>query len=71
MTAMMVLQHVSTTDVHYYLAFRMTVQQDLVVAYRAQLPHLALIQPVYKRLLQDLVPSTQNDQRSCAKQKKV
>ena len=48
------VQHVSTTDVKYYLAFKIAGQEDLVVAYRTLLPRLAVIQPVYKQLLQEL-----------------
>ena len=49
------MQHVSTTNVQYYMAFKVAGQQDLVVAYRSLLPSLAIIQPVYKQLLQDLM----------------
>ena len=48
------VQHVSTTDVKLYLAFKVAGQEDLVVAYKSLLPHLAVIQPVYKELLQEL-----------------
>lgn len=50
----MPVQHVSTTDVKFYLAFKVAGQEDLVVAYKSLLPRLAVIQPVYKELLQDL-----------------
>lgn len=48
------VQHVSTTDVKFYLAFKVAGQEDLVVAYKSLLPRLAVIQPVYKELLLEL-----------------
>lgn len=50
----MPLQHVSTTDVKFYLAFKVAGQEDLVVAYKSMLPRLAVIQPVYRDVLQEL-----------------
>ena len=35
----------------------MTGRQDMVVAYQSLLPRLAVIQPVYQSLLQDLLPA--------------
>ena len=48
------MQHVSTTDVRYYLALKLAGQEDLVIAYRSLLPRLSFIQPVYKQLLREL-----------------
>lgn len=48
------VQHVSTTDVKFYLAFKVAGQEDLVVAYKSLLPRLAVIQPVYRELLLEL-----------------
>ena len=50
----MPVQHVSTSDVKFYLAFKVAGQEDLVVAYKSLLPRLAVIQPVYTNLLQEL-----------------
>ena len=49
------VQHVSTTDVQYYLALKIAGQEDLVVAYKSLLPRLAIIRPVYQQLLQHVV----------------
>lgn len=50
------VQHVTTTEVHFYLAFKLKGKEDMVVAYKALLPRLHLIQPVYRKLLHDLQP---------------
>lgn len=50
----MPVQHVSTTNVNFYLAFKVAGQEDLVVAYKSLLPRLAVIQPVYKEILEEL-----------------
>ncbi|KAL3155649.1 hypothetical protein ABBQ32_012682 [Trebouxia sp. C0010 RCD-2024] len=50
----LIWEHVSTTEVRYYLAFKIAGQEDLIIAYRSMLPHLHLIQPVYKQLLREL-----------------
>jgi hypothetical protein len=57
----MLLQHVTTTNVYYYLAFKLIGQQHMAVAYRSLLPRLALIQPVYQRLLPHLLPAAVTD----------
>lgn len=50
----MFLQHVTTTEVYFYLAFKLKAQADMVVAYKALLPRLHILQQVYRGLLQDL-----------------
>ena len=61
MDAMLMLQHVTTTDVYYYLAFKIKGQQNMTVAYQSTLPRLAVLQPVYQRLLKDLTPGNVSD----------
>lgn len=57
----MLLQHVTTTNVYYYLAFKLIGQQHMAVAYQSLLPRLALIQPVYQHLLPHLLPAKVTD----------
>ena len=57
----MLLQHVTTTNVYYYLAFKLIGQQNMAVAYRSLLPRLAVIQPVYQHLLPHLLPAAVPD----------
>ena len=66
----MLLQHVTTTDVYYYLAFKMIGQHNMVVAYRSLLPRLHVLQPVYQQLLQDLTPAADTSMQpaTCTKQ---
>lgn len=48
------MQHVTTTEAYFYLAFRLKGQDDMVVAYKALLPRMHIIQQVYRHLSQDL-----------------
>lgn len=56
-----ICEHVTTTNVYYYLAFKLIGQQNMAVAYRSLLPRLAVIQPVYQHLLPHLLPAAVTD----------
>lgn len=52
----LICEHVTTTDVYYYLAFKMVGEHNMVVAYQSLLPRLAVLKPAYQCLLRDMFP---------------